>query len=152
MHYIIHYLQCCHGLPLPPGGRHHDEAVEIANEIDLDPVATEKLVIAPFQKDQHRELQSGTSGETYSCCSVSLNSNGNLMVLISVNGVSVDGVIDTAAQITVLSADFVHAHLPLLQFSVVYDLNSIKTGAPVTATLSEELIIGIGDQSFRWRA
>ena len=51
-----------------------------------------------------------------------------------------------------LSTDFVHAHLPSLHFSGVYDLNGIKNGAPVTATLSEELIIGIGDQSFRWRA
>ena len=74
------------------------------------------------------------------------------MLPISVNGVSVDAVIDTAAQITVLSTDFVHTHLPSLQFSGVYDLNGTKTGAPVTATLSEELIIGIGDQSFRWRA
>ena len=47
---------------------------------------------------------------------------------------------------------FVCAHLPSQQFSGVYDLNCIKTGAPVTATLSEELIIGIGHQSFRWRA
>ena len=77
------------GLPDPPGGRHYDEAVEIVDEIDLDPVATEKLVIALFQKDQRRELQSGTSGETYSCHNVSLNATGNLLVPISVNGVSV---------------------------------------------------------------
>ena len=70
------------------------------------------------------------------------------MVPISVNEVSVDAVIDRAAQITVLSADFVHAHLTSLRFPGVYDLNSIKTGAPVMATLSEELIIGIGHQSF----
>ena len=140
------------GLSVPPGVSNHDEVVEIVDEIDLDPVATEKLVIAPFHNDQRRELESGTSGETYSCRSVSLNSTGNLMVPISVNGESVDAVINTAAQTTVLSADFVHAHLPSLHFSGVYDLNGIKTGAPVTATLSEELIIGIGDQLFRWRA
>ena len=103
------------------GGWHHDEAVEIVDEIDLDPVATETLVIAPFQKDQRRELQSGTSGENYSCPSVSLNSTSNLLVPISVNGLSVEAVLDTAAQVTVLSADFVHAHLSLLQFSGVYD-------------------------------
>ena len=140
------------GLPVLPDVGNHDEVVEIVDELDLDPVATEKLVIAPFHKDQRRELQSGTPGETYSCRSVSLNSTGHLMVPISINGVSVDAVIDTAAQITVLSTDFVHAHLPSLQISGVYDLNGIKTGAPVTATLSEELIIGIGDQSFRWLA
>ena len=140
------------GLPGPPEVSHHDEIVEIVDELDLDPVATEKLVIAPFHKNQHRDLQSETPGETYSCRSVSLNPTGNLMVPISINGVLVDAVIDTAAQVTVLSADFVQAHLPSLQFSGVYDLNGIKNGAPVTATLSEDLIIGIGDQSFRWRA
>ena len=72
-------------LPDPPGGRHHYEAVEIVDEIDLDPVATENLFIAPFQKDHHWELQSGTSGENYSCRNVSLNSTGNLLVPISVN-------------------------------------------------------------------
>ena len=77
------YVQESFGLPNPPGGRHHDEAVEIVDEIDLDPVATEKLVIAPFQKDQCRKLQSGTSGETYSCRNVSLNSTVNLLVPIS---------------------------------------------------------------------
>ena len=109
-------------------------------------------MIMPFHKDQRQELQSGTPGETYSFRSVSLSSTGNLMVPISVNGVSVDAVIDTAAQITVLSTDFGHVHLPSQQLSGVHDLNGIKTGAPVTATLSEELIIGISNQSFRWRA
>ena len=137
---------------VPPGAGNHDEVVEIVDELDLDPVATEKLVIVPFHKDQHWELQSGTPGETYSCRSVSLNFTGSLTVPISVNGVSVDAVIDTAAQITVLSTDFVHAHLPSLQFLGVYDLNGIKTGTPIMATLSGELIIGIGDQSFRWWA
>ena len=137
------------GLPVPLDVGNHDEIVEIVDELDLDPVATEKLVIAPFHKDQRGELQSGTPGETYSCRSVLLNSTGNLMVPISINGVLVDAVIDTAAQVTVLSTDFVHAYLPSLQFSGVYDLNGIKNGAPVTATLSEELFIGIGDQSFR---
>ena len=136
--YVQESLEGPDGLPDPPGGRHYDEAVEIVDEIDLDPVATEKLVIALFQKDQRRELQSGTSGETYSCHSVSLNTTGNLLVQISVNGVSVDAMIDTAAQVTVLSADFVSTQLPSLQFSGVYDLNGIKTGAPVMATLSEE--------------
>ena len=140
------------GLPGPPEVSHHDEIVEIVDELDLDPVATEKLVIAPFHKNQHRDLPSETPGETYSCRSVLLNSTGNLMVPISINGVFVNAVIDTAAQVTVLSTDFVHAYLPSLQFSGVYDLNGIKNGAPVTATLSEDLIIGIGDQSFRWRA
>ena len=139
-------------LPVPPGVGNHGEVVEIVDEMDLDPIATEKLVIAPFNEDQCRELQSATSGVTSSCRSVSLHSTGNLMVPISVNGLSVDVVIDTAAQITVLSTDFVHAHLPSLQFSGVYDSNGIKTGAPVSATFSEEVIIGIGDQSFRWRA
>ena len=68
------------------------------------------------------------------------------MVPISVNGASIDAVLHTAAQVTVLSADFVRAHLPLLQFSGVYDLNGIKTWAPVTATLSNELVIGLSDQ------
>ena len=140
------------GLPVPLEVGNHEEIVEIVDELDLDPVAIEKLVIAPFHKGQRGELQSGTPGETYSCRSVLLNSTGNLMVPISINGVFVNAVIDTAAQVTVLSTDFVHAYLPSLQFSAVYDLNGIKHGAPVTATLSEELIIGIGDQSFRWRA
>ena len=73
-------------LPDLPGGSHHDKVVAIGDEFDLDPVATEKLVTAPFQKDQRRELQSGTSGKNYSCHSVSLNSTGNLIVPISVNG------------------------------------------------------------------
>ena len=46
------------GLPVSPDVGNHDEVVEIVDEFDLDPVATEKLVIAPFCKDQRRELQS----------------------------------------------------------------------------------------------
>ena len=40
------------GLPVPLDVGNHDEIVEIVDELDLDPVATEKLVIAPFHKDQ----------------------------------------------------------------------------------------------------
>ena len=83
---------------------------------------------------------------------MSLKCAGNLMVPISVNEVSVDAVLDRVAQVTVLSANFVHSHLPSLKFSGVYDLNGIKTGAQLTAILSEELVIGLGDQLFKWQA
>ena len=67
------------------------------------------------------------------------------MVPISVNGMSVDAFLDKADQFTVLSADFVNFHLPSLQLSGICDLNGIKTGEQLTATLSKELVIGLGD-------
>ena len=39
-----------------------------------------------------------------------------------------------------------------MQFSAVYDLNSIKVGASVTATLSKEFDIVLSNQVWTWEA
>ena len=48
------------------------------------------------------------------CRNVSFNSASNLVVPISINGVPVKAVIDTAAQISVINTRFVEEHLPNL--------------------------------------
>ena len=47
-------------------------------------------------------------------------------------------------------AEFVHSCRPPLRLSDVYDLNGVKTGVLVRISLSEELIIGLADQLFKW--
>ena len=87
------------------------------------------------------------------CRKVSFNSASNLVVPISINGVPVKAVIDTAAQISVINTNFVEEHLPNLKFSGAYSLNGINADAPLCASMSEELEICLGNKVFKfWKA
>ena len=85
------------------------------------------------------------------CRKVSFNAASNLVVPISINGVPVKAVIDTAAQISVINANFVEEHLPNLRFSGAYSLNGINADAPLCASMSEELEICLGNKVFKWK-
>ena len=85
------------------------------------------------------------------CRKVSFNSASNLVVPISINGVPVKAVIDTAAQISVINTNFVEEHLPNLRFSGAYSLNGINADAPLCASMSEELEISLGNKIFKWK-
>ena len=85
------------------------------------------------------------------CRKVSFNSASNLVVPISINGVPVKAVIDTAAQISVINTNFVEEHLPNLKFSGAYSLNGINADAPLCASMSEELEICLGNKVFKWK-
>ena len=85
------------------------------------------------------------------CRKVSFNSASNLVVPISVNGVPVKAVIDTAAQISVINTNFVEEHLPNLKFSGAYSLNGINADAPLRASMSEEPDICLGNKVFKWK-
>ena len=56
-------------------------------------------------------------------------------------------ILDTGAQVTVVSDAFVRRHLAGLKFSGAYKLNGFKSDAPVTASQSEEVEFTIGDSS-----
>ena len=60
-------------------------------------------------------------------------------------------ILDTGAQVTVVSDAFVRRHLAGLKFSGAYNSNGIKSDAPVTASQSEEVEFTIGDSSYRWK-
>ena len=85
------------------------------------------------------------------CRKVSFNSASNLVVPISINGVPVKAVIDTAVQISVINTNFVEEHLPNLKFSGAYSLNGINADAPLCASMSEELEICLGNKVFKWK-
>ena len=83
------------------------------------------------------------------CRKVSFNSASNLVVPISINGVPIKDVIDTAAQISVINTNFVEEHLPNLKFSGAYSLNGINADAPLCASMSEEICLG--NKVFKWK-
>ena len=85
------------------------------------------------------------------CRKVSFNAASNLVVPISINGVPVKAVIDTAAQISVINTNFVEEHLPNLKFSGAYSLNGINADAPLHASMSEELELCLGNKVFKWK-
>ena len=82
---------------------------------------------------------------------VSFNSASNLVVPISINGVPVKAIFDTAAQISVINTNFIEEHLPCLKFSGAYSLNGIGAYAPLCASMSEGLEISLGDRVFMWK-
>ena len=69
------------------------------------------------------------------CRKVFFNSASNLVVPISINGVPVKAVIDTAAQISVINTNFIDEHLPNLEFSGAYSLNGINADALLCASM-----------------
>ena len=112
------------------------ELIEVVAEENFTGIDSSETV--PLLEMKRGEGQSESELDL-NCRKVSFNSASNLVVPISVNGVSIKAVIDTAAKISVINTNFVEEHLPNLKFSGAYSLNGINADAPLCASMSEEL-------------
>ena len=75
------------------------------------------------------KVSTGVTGDgnvNLSCSKVSFSAAGNLLIPITINGVSLHAVLDTAAQVSVVWSRFVDNFLPSLQFFGAFTLNGIK--------------------------
>ena len=66
------------------------------------------------------------NSEGVACRAFNFNSASNLSVPIAINGVSMTAILDTWAQVTVVSDTFVRRHLAGLKFSGAYNLRVLN--------------------------
>ena len=100
------------------------------------------------------KVSAGVTGQrnvNLSCSKVSFSGAGNLLIPITINGVSLHAVRDTAAQVSVVGSRFVDNFLPTLQFWGAFTLNGIKADSPLPASQSNDVQVTLGDQIFRWK-
>ena len=90
------------------------------------------------------------NSKVVACRGYSFNSTSNLCVSKAIDGVSMAAILNTGSQVTVVSDAFVWRHLTRLKFSGAYNLNGIKSDAPVYALQSEEVEFTIGNSSYHW--
>ena len=93
----------------------------------------------------------GDGNVNLSCSKVSFSAAGNLLIPITINGVSLHAVLDMAAQVSVIRARFVDNFLPTLQLYEAFTLNGIKADSLLPASRSNDVQVTLGDQIFQWK-
>ena len=100
------------------------------------------------------KVSTGVTGDgnvNLNCSKVSFSAAGNLLIPITINGVSLHAVLDTAAQVSVVGSRFVDNFLPTLKFLGAFTLNGIKADSPLPASRSDDVQVTLGDKIFQWK-
>ena len=100
------------------------------------------------------KVSTGVTGDgnvNLNCSKVSFSAAGNLLIPITINGVSLHAVLDTAAQVSVVGSRFVDNFLPTLKFFGAFTLNGIKADSPLPASRSDDVQVTLGDKIFQWK-
>lgn len=116
------------------------ECVEIIDEHILLP-----------DKDKECVIESATVTQDVHCNQVTFGAAGNLLIPIKFQGIFMKAILDTGAQVSVISSKFIHENLPNLKFSGQFMLNGIKADASLPSSCSEDVDVAIGDKNFQWK-
>jgi hypothetical protein len=85
----------------------------------------------------------------FKCKKVVINAAGNILVPIEINGVPLYAILDTAAQVTVVSNDFFKKYLSTVSFMCTVSLTGIN-GKALPAYVTEDILLRIGSHVFKW--
>ena len=80
-----------------------------------------------------------------------VNAAGHLYIPIKVNGISVNAILDTGAQVTVLNSKLAKAKIPDLKGTKKVLLKGINSDNSMQASLCEHVNISLGKNTFDWQ-